>query len=200
MKFQLKLQLLFMLLLFSLTAGAQESDSLLKTQQLKIGFKVLGPSLTYERKLSKYYTLYTELSVEYASQRESYLIITPNSSGSYDATSVTNNYNFFYPQITTEGRRYYHFNQRQEKKKDIGNNSANFFSVGASLGGAPFSTSENIAKGKLFLVAGKWGIQRVVSKKFSLEFDLGAGYQYWSINKKWNVVPAGNFKLGFIVK
>ena len=117
------------------------------------------------------------------------------------------------------GCYYYNFEQRAEKKKQTGNNGANFFSFGLVRGFMPFTSAELNTTSEYYVngvrqpdievpiepyaswsIGPNWGIQRQVGKRFNLELILGANAEYLSDDMKWYLGPNSNFRIGYIIR
>jgi hypothetical protein len=95
---------------------------------------------------------------------------------------------FMAPEITFEPRWYYNLKKRAAKKKDITNNSANFFTVKVGYRSSIFEISgfddDRKSAENSFAIIPKWGIRRNISKSFNYELGVGIGYIHF-INQKY---------------
>lgn len=81
-------------------------------------------------------------------------------------------------EITLEPRWYYNIKKRAQKKRDISNNSANFFTVKTSFRSDIFEISKNCTKtvrNTLYIIP-KWRIKRNIGVKFNYELGFSLGY------------------------
>ena len=81
------------------------------------------------------------------------------------------------PVFTIEPRTYYNIGKREAKKKNVKNNSANFFALTAKYNPDWFvisnNTNENVPN--QILIAPKWGIRRGLGAHFNYELGVGLG-------------------------
>tara|TARA_R110001606_G_scaffold372747_1_gene529896 strand:+ start:1689 stop:2213 length:525 start_codon:yes stop_codon:yes gene_type:complete len=91
---------------------------------------------------------------------------------------VSGNGFFIAPEITFEPRWYYNISKRFNKKLDISNNSANFFTIKTSYRSNIFEITHNRGKGaeKSISFVPKWGIRRNLGNLLNYEAGLGVGY------------------------
>jgi len=95
---------------------------------------------------------------------------------------------FMAPEITLEPRWYYNLQKRTTNKRDVTNNSANFFTIKTSFRSDVFELSSfddgfDRAENS-FAIIPKWGIKRNLGKHLNYEVGLGVGYIY-IINQKY---------------
>ncbi|MGB0892014.1 MAG: hypothetical protein ACPGUU_06645 [Flavobacteriaceae bacterium] len=95
---------------------------------------------------------------------------------------------FMAPEITLEPRWYYNMQERTTKKRDVTNNSANFFTIKTSFRSNIFELSsfdDGLDRAEnSFAIIPKLGIKRNLGKHFNYEVGLGVGYIHF-INQKY---------------
>jgi hypothetical protein len=156
--------LAYFLILTSILIKAQNNPSVEKSIfSFQIG--TVGAWFQNETKLSNTIALRTEIGLE---------------------TDITYKVGFFIaPEITLEPRWYYNIKKRAQKKRDISNNSANFFTVKTSFRSDVFEISNYYtkrARNTLYIIP-KWGIKRNIGVNFNYELGFGLGYFSESYNE-----------------
>jgi len=110
--------------------------------------------LNYERQLTGFLTLNSEIGID---------------------GELGKNYYLFVPTLRIEPRYYYSFNKRVTKNKRTINNSANFISVMVLHYSDLFELSnrDNSSLTPSTSVLAKWGLRRSISEQFDFEFATG---------------------------
>lgn len=86
------------------------------------------------------------------------------------------------PVINLEPRWYYNINKRQDKNKNILNNSANFLTIlfGYHPDWFVISKDNNVNVYNQLSIIPKWGIRRnILKSNFNFEAGIGLGYRYY---------------------
>lgn len=85
------------------------------------------------------------------------------------------------PVITAEPRWYYNLEKRNEKGKNIINNSANFLTAKISYRPEWFviSNDDNVGVADQISIIPKWAIKRSIGDHFTFETGIGLGYRYY---------------------
>lgn len=199
----LKSCVFIILITITFKTSAQTTDSLLKNKQLKVNAKVFGLSLSYEKRIGKKLTLNTEVGLR-------------SGTGLYlSRYTFSEGLQALGAEATLEGRYYYHFKERLDKKKDIGNNSSNFWSIATTYAFKPFIAPSITHKyyyqynNVLFItdkekysvisITPSWGIQRKVGNKFSLETLLGLSLNYFDVTKEFMLSPGITVRFGYVI-
>ena len=189
----LKSCVFIILITITFKTSAQIKDSLLKNHQLKVNAKVFGLSLSYEKRIGKKLTLNSEVGLR--SGTGLYLSRYTFSEGLQALGFET----------TLEGRYYYHFKERLDKKKDIGNNSSNFWSISTTYAFKPFiyptvlKMYSNQSNYSVISITPSWGIQRKLGKNFSLETLLGLSLNYFDVTKELVLSPGITVRFGYVI-
>ncbi len=204
----------FLFLLLSVTASfnAKAQDSLLKVNQFKAGLKLLGLGASYERKVSKSATLYTEASLNHTRGsifQYSYAYVDPakssydyyDGSGYVKTTLEDKETRAWSPVISTEFRQYYNIKNRTSKHKKTLNNAFDFVGLGAFYQFDAKTNLEGINQGSYLAGYLTWGIQKSVSKFLSFEFNLGPGVRkIIGYNKQAEFYLNGNLKFDLVIR
>ncbi|MEW5675079.1 hypothetical protein ABGT15_02070 [Flavobacterium enshiense] len=107
----------------------------------------------------------------------------------YSDLATDDSYYFLVPEVAIEPRWYYNLNKRNEKGKNILNNSGNFISLRNAYASDAFKVggpSDVDFIPELHLVP-SWGIRRNLGKHFNYECSLGLGYRkVFETNNKVN--------------
>ncbi len=93
----------------------------------------------------------------------------------------------FFPLFQAQYRYYYNFARRLKKGKTINNNSGNYVTASLFL---EFNNSE--LRG---LIGPAWGLQRVYGRHFKLNFNVGEGYGFNSVDSYLGTIIS--LQLGF---
>jgi hypothetical protein len=127
---------------------------------------LLNPGLSYEAKVGRSQTIYTQAFL--------------NLSGVYDDYAGATFY--IDPALTLQYRYYYNGKKRQEREKRTEMNSMNYlapvyeviFTRAALFSGYVEETSRR----SVHRLGAVWGIQRNYKSRFSLDLNLGLGYMF----------------------
>lgn len=136
---------------------------------------ILSPGLSYEHRIGKLQTLKVSA------------FMAASFGYSYSSSLGSEAYLYLDPAISLEYRYYYNFRQRSEKGKRTEMNSLNYIGpvsevifTNAAIVENSYEESKNRAVG---IVGGVWGFQRNYAKRFSLDLNLGLGYQFGRITE-----------------
>ncbi|AXT18411.1 hypothetical protein D7030_07840 [Flavobacteriaceae bacterium AU392] len=161
----MKKQVLTLSLIFiTFSINAQDASVEDSFYGIQTGF--LGIWVHNETKLSNKIALRTELGLD---------------AGFFYSSAFSDNLGFLLaPVITLEPRWYYNLDKRQNKSKNIKNNSGNFLSLDVSYHPDLFviSNNDNVGVIDQVSVIPKWGIRRSIGNHFNYETGIGVGYNY----------------------
>jgi hypothetical protein len=199
--------ILAVFILLSGISQAQTTDSVkrpvdsLKSNQFKAGIKLVGVGASYERKLAKAFTLYSEASVNFTTSSVLYTTYESDSNYGYTPSSFdTKEMYAWVPMITTEVRHYYNIKDRMEKRKNTSNNAFNLVSIGAGyVFNSQYSVDE-METGSSMIFYSTWGIQRSIARWLSLEVNVGPGVQKQINEKVIDFYIHANVKLDILLK
>jgi hypothetical protein len=131
---------------------------------------VLGVWLNNESKLSDKVALRSEIGFDSGIFGGSF----------YDKTGF-----FMTPVLTLEPRWYYNLKNRNNKSKQIKNNSGSFIGVKTSYNPDWFviSNYDGLSVVNQVSIIPKWGIRRNLGSHFNFETGIGIGYRYYFAKK-----------------
>jgi hypothetical protein len=157
-----------------------------------------GPGISYEKKIGKFQSLYTEA------------ILVMEVGIGYSSSLGNLSYIHAYPALDLQYRYYYNSVKREAKRKRTEMNSLNYISGGV---GATFYKYKDYISTQRDLMVSKgigitWGLQRNYTERFSLDLYLGGGYSFrteaklndageYTIKNKRGVSGIAGVKLGF---
>ncbi|MBW1655121.1 hypothetical protein [Flavobacterium quisquiliarum] len=174
------------LILFILFVNAIQAQDDAPVSVAKHQFKInpiLSPGFVYEHGFSTKNTLYSEASVIIGYRHNSF----------YDESTW-----YFVPRITEQFRHYYNLEKRAAKGKRTAHNSGNFVALYADYSFQSISTNKLFSEYcPSFTVGPVWGIQRTYKRKLNIDLNLGLGVA--TDRNETEVVPIGNFSLGWII-
>ncbi len=168
------------LCVFSIGMFGQDSIGV-KKKLYKINF--FAPGFVYEYGLSDKMSLHSEVSLGFFWKYDNLL-------GSTTGFNVN---------IDEQLRYYYNFERRFKKRKDIKNNSANYFAFCAVIGSKPFAGSnlDNYIYYNTLLTGIVYGWNRN-SRRFNNDFNFGVGLGF-NGTKNTYLIPILNYSLGLII-
>ncbi len=167
--------LLFLALIgVSIAVRAQQITPVTTTDVLKA--TILNPGMSYEKSIGKKHTVYGQL---YASPTVQY----------FYSSSLGSEFDFYLdPAAMVQYRYYYNLEKRAGKDKFTRLNSGNYFgaTVQSTLSKVRLDSDqlEETDRRPVTTVGAIWGMQRNYAKRFSLDINLGAGYQFASVLKE----------------
>ena len=157
-----------------------------------------GPGISYEKKIGKSQSLYTEA------------ILVMEVGIGYSSSLSNLSYFHASPALDLQYRYYYNSAQREAKRKRTEMNNLNYISGG--VGATFYKYKEYISpQGDLMVsktIGITWGLQRNYPKRLSLDLSLGGGYSFrtearlndtgeYTIKNKRGFTGLAGFKLGF---
>ena len=172
--------LFFSLFFFSIAMFSQDSIGV-KKKLYKINF--LTPGFVYEYGLSDKMSLHSKISLGFFWKYDNIL-------GSTTGFNVN---------LDEQLRYYYNFDRRFQKRKDIKNNSANYFALVAAVSSKPFAGSnlDNYVYYNTLLTGVVYGYNRN-SRKLNNDFNFGFGLGF-NGTKNTYFIPIINYSLGWII-
>lgn len=204
--------LFFFLSLFTFSFSAQAQDSLaLKQHQFKAGIKAIGLGASYERRLRKSTTFYLEVAIDRLEGTVGYYTfetVDPAKSDYqysdgyyfYKTDLIFKETNAWVPNLSSEFRKYYNINKRIANKKKTQNNSFDYVGIGARYYFNAKTNIEEVKQPAILAAYATWGIQKVVGKAFSFEFNLGPGIQRSFEQNTTELYVNGNLKFDLVIK
>ena len=165
---------------------AQENIDI-KTEKIwRVNF--LNPAIELEIPTGEYSTFSSALGIGYGG---GYPDLTFGGSGFIYIIS---------PFVDLQQKWFYNLNKRNEKNRNIENNSGNFVSFRLITRGNSIAENVNRTSDFDFAFGPTWGIQRKYGKNFHLLFDVGPQY-YIDTNGNGNIWPIMlQLNLGFDLK
>jgi hypothetical protein len=172
-----KIAMLCLCLFVMMNLNAQEKK--VKSNLFKI--IILSPGLNFEKGIGKKSTISSDIgsSVGFHS----------NNSGTEWLIS---------PYVKEQYRLYYNLENREQKGKNISNNSGNFVAFSASYYFNPIGNSNYVSVYDGLTLAPVWGLQRTYNSGLNFTVNTGVGYNI-SRNNNNKIVPVLNFSLGWII-
>jgi len=160
-------KVLFVILCFILVQGIAAQDNI-DNQYTENVFRInfLNPGVEYEYAVAKTSTLSAGLGVGYG--------------GSYPNLSTTKGTGFLYlitPFLDVQYKRFYNFEKRVQKDRNVENNSGNFISARLLTRVNTIESNFDRTSNYDFAIGPTWGIQRSYGK-FHLLFDVGTIYYF----------------------
>ena len=155
----IKPTLFFLCLLIINNAFAQSRNEPGVVNITRISF--LSPGISYEQKIGRFQTLYGRV------------FLNPSGYAGYSSTLGTSSHLYLDPAITIQYRYYYNALRREAKGRRIDMNNLNYF--------APvFKTTFNAENSQrsIHKTGIVWGLQRNYRRRFSLDLNMGVGYNF----------------------
>lgn len=169
------------IILFFFLSSFVQAQNVPSVEKHQFKINVLLPGFVYEYGLNNKNTLYSELSAGYG----------------YSSNSFGNNWNF-YPYIHEQFRHYYNLEKRAAKGKVTSHNSGGFVAMAAYYNFKSITTNDSYSSSNSSItIAPVWGFQRTYKRKFNLELNMGAGYNFSKNDSDF--VPVLNFTLGWVI-
>lgn len=171
-----------------LSSNAQESDTqLLKRSQFRANLYAIGVSFNYEHRIAKQTTINTEAELNHG------FVLPQHSINGKDWAHIV------FPGISAELRQYYNLRRRQEKNKQLTDNSGSFLSVTSGLR-LPPTVARNIVRQNSFFVIPAWGMQMSVANRTNLEGRVGYAFLYGMKTQVWHAAPNIRLSIGYVIK
>jgi hypothetical protein len=169
--------ILFLSLFLIINLNAQENK--LRNNLFKVS--ILSPGLSFEKSISNNSTISSDIGTN----------IGFNSNNFGVEWLIT-------PYIKEQYRFYYNLEKRENKNKNIYNNSGNFIGFSASYYFNPLGEKDYISIYDGLTLAPTWGLQRAYNSGISFTLNSGFGYNI-SDNNSNKFVPVINFSVGWII-
>ncbi|RYY09402.1 MAG: hypothetical protein EOO04_38475 [Chitinophagaceae bacterium] len=151
---------LFLLCLFKITSAVSQNEIISDVVNIsKISF--LSPGFSYEQRIGRFQTLYGRA------------FLNPAGYIGYSSTFGTSSRLYLDPAITIQYRYYYNAKQRQERGRNTQMNNLNYLAPVFKMTFNAENSERTVYKTGLV-----WGLQRNYRKRFSLDLNLGLGYEF----------------------
>lgn len=173
---------LFLLFLSTIVKG-QTDTSKLKSSQLKANLNFIGASASYELRIARNTTLYTEAMID----------------GGFNWSS---NFGWGYaltPGVAAQVRQYYNLRKRESRGKSIRNNAGNFFTLGLQYRFDPIAY-DKINNNAMLVFTPAWGFQRNLGKRFSFETLLGLDFGKDLVEDQDDTTLHFRLKFGYVLR
>ncbi len=150
-------------------------------RQFKIN--IVNPGIEYEMALGVNTTLDVKVGLQ--------VTLDPSTSEIYQDFG-------FYPSAAAQYRYYYNFRKRQQNRRQIYGNSANYIAPAVAVFAPGARTIENaVVKGAFGYAGLVAGLQRSYNSGFNFSVDVGAAYYLGSFDT--GIYPVANLSIGWIL-
>jgi len=174
-------RLILITLLFGSVISSAQFGKNCELRQLKIN--AIMPSLEYEMALGVNTTLDLKLGLQAA--------LNPSTEVRFEDYG-------FYPAFSTQYRYYYNFGKRQQNRRQIYGNSANYLGPIATVLGPRFGVDASNSDQNLWGFVGLvTGLQRSFNSGLNFSIDAGAAYYLQTLND--GIYPVINLSIGWIL-
>lgn len=174
-------RIIFIILLFSSTIAIAQFGKNCELRQFKVN--LVNPGIEYEMALGVNTTFDFKVGLQVA--------LDPFVSNIYEDVG-------FFPAVAGQYRYYYNFEKRQQNRKQIYGNSANYIAPAVAVFFPDSRTINNeVVKGVFGYAGVVTGLQRSYNSGINFSVDIGAAYYIGDFDAQ--ILPVANLSIGWII-